>query len=415
MEHNGVEDQVSMTIRDYDTTAYDSDCESPESVFRRFDGMVRLEENRGDSSEYCVIQRSFMAGMGVLGRGINVISVHKNSYSSFAGQAKLEMFRIFSQAVAERRGGDANIKYAWYGGARDEVCGIVEYGFGRVRECESHGVGVHLSPANVPIDSALKAEEDENGVRHMLLCRVILGKTEIISADSKQFHPSATDFDSGIDNPLDPRKYIIWTPYMNSHIFPNYIISFTGCMGNRNSTMRPNYPRMKLPVLLNVLSRFLEPSKMSSVQKYYNDFRDNKIQRSQLIIGLRSLVGDKILVSVMKFREALGASRLVALLVTGPADSAGRKALGTSRMVERDSVPAVARGTRCPHWCKVLGASQLVVTGHASCVDRADRAGRFDHSDCEGVRDGPLMMMRYVGSVRRMLTPVILQTNALRL
>lgn len=75
--------------------------------------------------------------------------------------------------------------------------------------------------------SAIRAEEDENGVRHMLMCRVILGNTETISPGSKQLQPSSTDFDSGIDNPVEPTKYIIWSAYMNTHIFPSYIVSFT--------------------------------------------------------------------------------------------------------------------------------------------------------------------------------------------
>lgn len=145
----------------------------------------------------------------------------------------------------------------------------------------------------------------------MLLCRVILGNTETISAGSEQFQPSSTYFDSGIDNPLAPRKYIIWSAYMNSHIFPNYIISFTApsLVGNQyiftvidfffffffwvhpnhidtsfslflpgsgstwNSCKKPNSPSMKFSMLMNVLSRFLHPSKMRLILNYYNDFR----------------------------------------------------------------------------------------------------------------------------------------------
>lgn len=142
------ESQVSME-HDYEMTA-DSDCEtSSYSGLRRFkefsmDGVVKLEENQ---SEYGVIKRNFLAGMESVGEEINLVAVHKNSYSSVAGQAKLEAFRIFSQAVAARRGGDANIKYGWYGGSRDEICGILNHGFGRFG-----GIGVYLSPANLPID-----------------------------------------------------------------------------------------------------------------------------------------------------------------------------------------------------------------------------------------------------------------------
>ncbi|KAL8534183.1 hypothetical protein ACS0TY_010257 [Phlomoides rotata] len=220
----------------------DSDCES-DSGFRKFQEfpeirMVKLDECEG---EHGVIQTTFLGAMGFIGNEINLVSIHKNSHSS----VKLEAFRIFSQAVAARRGGDANVKYAWFGGSRDELCDIVNFGFGRLGDSESfsHGVGIYLSPVNLPIGSALRAEEDENGVRHMLMCRVILGNTETIPPASKQLQPSCTDFDSGIDNPLEPTKYIIWTAYMNTHIFPAYIISFT-LPGNHtiNSTLSLSKP-----------------------------------------------------------------------------------------------------------------------------------------------------------------------------
>ncbi|KAI3467535.1 hypothetical protein Pfo_024198 [Paulownia fortunei] len=340
MERDGGEDQVSMTVHDYETTRYDSGGESSggsgSGQFKEFagNGMVRLEEDDGNDSEHGVIKKSFLVGMGLLGKEIEVVAVHKNSYSSVSGQAKLEAFRIFCQAVAAERGGDANIKYGWYGGSRDEICDIISYGFGRCGDFEkgvSHGIGVYLSPANVPVDSALRAKEDENGVRHMLLCRVILGNTETVCAGSEQFQPSSTHFDSGIDNPLAPRKYIIWSAYMNSHIFPNYIISFTApslrgnhyiftvieafshpnhtdayffllsrFRGTWDSAKKPNSPSMKFPMLLNVLSRLLHPSKMGLVLNCYNDFREHKICRSQLIRRLRNLVGDKMLISVIK-------------------------------------------------------------------------------------------------------------------
>ena len=74
--------------------------------------------------------------------------------------------------------------------------------------------------------SALSSEVDEYGLRHVLLCRVILGDMEVVSPGSNQFHPSSQKFDSGVDNLADPRRYIVWSAYMNSHIFPIFMISF---------------------------------------------------------------------------------------------------------------------------------------------------------------------------------------------
>lgn len=74
--------------------------------------------------------------------------------------------------------------------------------------------------------SALASEVDEDGLRHILLCRVILGNMEVVCPGSKQYHPSSQQFDSGVDNLVAPRRYTVWSAYMNSHIFPSFIISF---------------------------------------------------------------------------------------------------------------------------------------------------------------------------------------------
>ncbi|KAL3654055.1 hypothetical protein CASFOL_003736 [Castilleja foliolosa] len=313
MDNQGVEDQVSLTVNDYEANPYDSDCSSSPSfsspeLFRDFgvNGMVRLDQV--DEKDYGMIKKSFLAGMGFSGKGIDVVVVNKISYTGGSGEARLEGFWSFSQAVASRRGGDAHVKYGWYGGSRAEICEVLRYGFGRCGDFEkgvSHGVGVYFSPANFPIDSALKAKEDENGFRHMLLCRIILGKTETIPAGSEQVYPSSTDFDSGIDNPLTPRKYIIWSAYMNSHILPICVYSFKApsLTGNHRITSdgarKANSP-MRFSILFNALSKLLHPSKKGLVLNCYNDFREHKIDRSELIRRLRRFAGDDVLISAVK-------------------------------------------------------------------------------------------------------------------
>ncbi|KAL2559762.1 Poly [ADP-ribose] polymerase [Forsythia ovata] len=290
------EDRVSITVDDHqEIVSADSECESLNPNFEKFkiftkNGMVRLDEGK---NEHSTIKKIFLMGIGLLGKESDVVAIHKNLYSSLVGAARMEAFRVFSAAVAVKCGGDANVKYAWYGGSRDEVYEIISHGFSRCKEAEngvSHGIGIHLSPTNAALDSVMSAEEDENGLRHMLLCRVILGKPEVVPVGSGQFQPSSENFDSGIDNPLAPKKYIIWSAYMNSHIFPNYIISFRT---PNNYCVKPKSPSMKFPMLLNVLSNFLDPSKMKLISSYYKNFRENKINRSQLIRRLRQLIGDK--------------------------------------------------------------------------------------------------------------------------
>lgn len=66
----------------------------------------------------------------------------------------------------------------------------------------------------------------EDGVRHLLLCRVILGRTEVVEAGTEQCYPSCEDYDSGVDSSSAPNKYFIWSSSMNTHVWPAYVISF---------------------------------------------------------------------------------------------------------------------------------------------------------------------------------------------
>ena len=67
---------------------------------------------------------------------------------------------------------------------------------------------------------------DANGERHVILCRVIMGRSEKVEAGSLQFHPSSEDFDSGVDDLENPKWYILWSTCMNTRILPEYVVSF---------------------------------------------------------------------------------------------------------------------------------------------------------------------------------------------
>ncbi|KAL3627638.1 hypothetical protein CASFOL_029001 [Castilleja foliolosa] len=231
MDNHGAQEHDSVTVHDYEGTSTPTDSDgdtSPSSsspvLFREFveSGMLLLVPV--EERENNVVIKNISKEVEIIyGEGTVVVAVHEIKYT---GQVRLECFR---QAVAARRGGDANVQYGWYGGSRAEICDILRYGFGRCGifdEGLSHGVGVYLSPENNQLDSVMRTREDENGIRHMLLCRIILGKTENIRAGSEQVYPSSTEFDTGVDNPLEPSTYIIWSAYMNSHILPVSIFSF---------------------------------------------------------------------------------------------------------------------------------------------------------------------------------------------
>lgn len=74
--------------------------------------------------------------------------------------------------------------------------------------------------------SASYCDDDENGIRYVVFCCVILGNVEVVSPGSVQCHPSTENFDSGVDSLQSPHHYIVWSMNVNTHIFPESVVSF---------------------------------------------------------------------------------------------------------------------------------------------------------------------------------------------
>ncbi|KAG5520915.1 hypothetical protein RHGRI_033465 [Rhododendron griersonianum] len=273
MEHMGMEDQVSIVIDDQEDQTSDSEFDdSASSSFSEIgfftrNGMALLEYG---NSEHRIIERSFLKGLGQFGKETKVVAIHKNSYSSPIGQARMESFRIFSEAVRRKSGGNnANVKYAWFGASRDEICEIVTHGFGRFRggeNSESCGLGV-------PHDC------EKGGV-------------------------------GGVIDWCVPNT----PPYGFERI--------------RRTVVGPSSPYMTFPTLLSMLSRFLPRSKMVLITKFYSAYRDNKLSRIQLIQKMRRLAGDKLLIAVIKFDRKKQLQARIKSSASGDLNSAKRYAAG---------------------------------------------------------------------------------------
>ncbi|XAR72627.1 NAD(+) ADP-ribosyltransferase [Bertholletia excelsa] len=297
-------------IEDQDTSI--SDCESGISgpsadqsqLF--FDGFVEVHEGE---RLHEILRRRFLSGLGSLETRSSVVAIHRNSCSGILGHARLQAFHVFARAVEKKCGGNANLKYGWYGGSRDEIAKIISYGFGHCRNDESRelfGCGIYLSPDHSSIDSVSSSVAGKDGLRHVILCRVILGNMELVNPGSKQTHPSSEQFDSGVDDLVDPKKYIIWSAHMNTHILPEYVISFTvassskGWKRTREPERKPSSPWMPFCTLISVLSNFLPPQTISLIAKYHAHHKENRISRRELIQRVRQIAGDKLLTAVIK-------------------------------------------------------------------------------------------------------------------
>ncbi|KAF5459894.1 hypothetical protein F2P56_019805, partial [Juglans regia] len=311
----GMEDSDSKTISDQEGSL--SSCESGVSaaiskhspVFE--DGLVRLVEGE---RVYDGIKRRVVLGFSSRGVHVTVVGIDRNGFGGVRGQAISSSFRIYSQAMEEKLGpGNANIKYAWYGASKDEIAHIVSHGFchcGVSRNKGSFGGGVCLSPVDSPLESACNSVVDEDGLRYLLLSRVILGKTELVQIGSEQCHPSSEEFDSGVDNLSAPGKYIVWSTSMNTHILPEFIVSFRApsCLaGFARMPKPPNIPTstwMPFTILISELPKFLPPHTVSLLSKYHEEFKEKKISRNEFIQILRHKAGDELLTSVIKSYRA---------------------------------------------------------------------------------------------------------------
>ncbi|KAF5957506.1 hypothetical protein HYC85_004731 [Camellia sinensis] len=242
------------------------------------DGLIKVPE---DDKLHEFINRKFISGLGSLGMHTSVDKLGFNRFMFLPAQWR-------RSAV-----GNANLRYAWYGASKDEIGKIITHGFGHCGGAGNNGLygcGIYLSPDDSSIDRlvyrelsgnyrALQEEilkssiVDEDGLRHVLLCRVILGNTELVHPGSEQFHPSSEQFDSGVDNLVSPKKYIVWSTHVNTHILLEYIISFRVTYPSTGWHRIPTSPWMPFSTLISVLSKFLPTHAISLISKYHAHHR----------------------------------------------------------------------------------------------------------------------------------------------
>ncbi|KAG5628089.1 hypothetical protein H5410_013307 [Solanum commersonii] len=163
----------------------------------------------------------FVSGLGALASSIQVEAIHVKR-SSFVYETKLQSFNLLANAMTKKCNDNAVLKIGWYGASKEEIIDIITNGF----IPSSYRHGVQFSAYDYPLDCLQTAIQDKDGLRHILICQVIVGKIEVVTPGSGQFQPSSEDLDSGVDNLLSPRKYTVWSCHLNTQILPLGIISF---------------------------------------------------------------------------------------------------------------------------------------------------------------------------------------------
>ncbi|CAI9787300.1 unnamed protein product [Fraxinus pennsylvanica] len=306
-----------------------SDCESgifgfdsEQEIFHLFNnGLIRIHE---EDNLYEIIKKQLVSSLSCVGLDAKIEAIHKNTYSGIMNRAKFQSFCVYLRATKERCGGSPMVKYAWYGASKNEINSIILHGFGHSVNSGVYGHGIYLSPADHPAESIQISvtDDDDDGLRHLLLCRVILGRMEVVRPGSEQYNPSSDEFDSGVDNLVSPRKYVVWATRMNTHILPEFVISFRIPSNLKRNQRIP--PHLRLPnsawipfsELINKLSKFLPPQAIQLIAKHHRNQREKKITRRELIQQVhvqekkitrreliqqvRSIAGDKLLAAIIK-------------------------------------------------------------------------------------------------------------------
>ncbi|CAA7031240.1 unnamed protein product [Microthlaspi erraticum] len=287
-----------------------SDCDQPSSIANDL-GLVKLLKN---DKAYELIHRHCKSN---LTPQFEIVSILKNGFQSPLARAKLKAFKIYVDSVAEKNGGccgegggskapaeAVRVKYGWCGVEKEDLKTILTYGFSQQNLKNNNGGGLlYLSPDNAPLQCMIDSSSascDEDGIRFLLLSRIILGKSEIVSAQGliNRSYPSSPEFDSGVDSLMSPKKYIIWSTHVNTHVLPEFVVCIKSPSILREKN--PKSPWITFPVLIKLISRFLNLSQILLVQRHYKEHQDMKLSRSELIQRLRCITGDRLLVHIIK-------------------------------------------------------------------------------------------------------------------
>ncbi|XP_021733625.1 probable inactive poly [ADP-ribose] polymerase SRO3 [Chenopodium quinoa] len=219
-------------------------------------------------------------------------------------RARFQSFDIFRNALVGINNNNNNnyedscfVKYAWYCDSKEEIQRIVSDGFGHHQF--RNRAGICLAPLNSLAKSVQNCIVDDDGLKHALLCRVLL---ENVGDES----------DDDVDV-VSQNEYFVWSNKMNTHILPEYVVSFTtvlcleGVPKDEHIRRKPETSLwMPFSTLISALSNVLPSYRMDLIIERHNDFKERKISRQEFIGTLKECVGRDFLIKLLKHCGAKG-------------------------------------------------------------------------------------------------------------
>ncbi|KAI4321469.1 hypothetical protein MLD38_034844 [Melastoma candidum] len=257
--------------------------------------------NKGESA-YVQVRDFFLSAMKSVDPGATITGIHQYVRSGCMERARYENFHRQLDIVKTARG-TPNVVYAWHGTSAENVSSILAYGFGLLSDASKQGgcgIGVYFSPVQFPQLSAMHAEPDDTGEKHIILCRVILGKSERVLPGCKQSHPSCQNFDSGVDDPSNPKQYVLWFSNVNNCVLPECVVSFKPSDTTKGGIGGNPHRKSRVAELFAKLRRDLPPTKIKEVENLYRAFRAGQLAKDSFVKQIRSIAGDEMLLSTIR-------------------------------------------------------------------------------------------------------------------
>ncbi|GMI91053.1 RADICAL-INDUCED CELL DEATH1, ARABIDOPSIS THALIANA P8 (INTERACTING PROTEIN), REDOX IMBALANCED 1 [Hibiscus trionum] len=257
---------------------------------------------------YLLINDHFLSGITKHDAGVRIAAINQCKWEAHLDKVRLEVFQKQIEITKAARG-TSNMVYAWFGASTKVVESILAHGFGlpsKLPATDVYGIGVYLSPLGLPHLSANLVDADDNGVKHLILCRVILGNVEKVEAGSEQYLPSSVDFDTGSDDPMNPKWYIVWSTNANMHVLPESVVSFrpsSNMQGHPRPTMGVKY---SLDRLFSKIRNSLPPLKVREILTTYSTYKAGMIAKDAFTRKLREVAGDEVLRSAIQEINASG-------------------------------------------------------------------------------------------------------------
>ncbi|XP_057444861.1 inactive poly [ADP-ribose] polymerase RCD1-like [Lotus japonicus] len=349
-KHLGMKLRIGVDVNKVDVSRLrecSRESNGREAILQSHGGLVSFIEFVQGKLDLDFVQETFFNGMSSFGNtNFEIVETYRCIGASM--QARLELFQTQAEITKEFHG-DANIRYAWISFSKRELSTMMDYGLGHCAlfaTKRTYGAGVHLADVTCPYASARYCDIDEDGVRYLGLCCVIMGNMEVlhprIGTGCGQFRPNNCEYDNGVDDLQCPKYYIVWNFNINTHIYPEFVVSFKvsrdveghfkGTLGENNdfifnsldansddhgssdklhstssidngiavngvaSTL--NIPKslwLPFPMLIAAISDNVSSSDMSLISAHYELYKAKQISRHDFVKELRLIVGDTIL------------------------------------------------------------------------------------------------------------------------